>query len=110
MTSNEARQKVDACEQQIVRAYSGLKDSARAVGSRAVSSASTKTTLSTLLPLILCVIGFFFFGRSGILGVALIVLGIIFAYGLHGPAKSVQNDIENRQKNLNSTIDSNANI
>lgn len=110
MTSNEARQKVDACERQIVSAYSGLKDSARAVGSSAVSSASSKTTMSTLLPLILCVIGLFCFGGPWFLGVVLIGLGIFIAYSLHGSAKSVQNNIENGQKNLNSTIDNNTNI
>ena len=61
MTSNEARQKIDACERQIVGAYSGLKDSARQVGSSAASSASSATLMKTLLPLILCLIGLFCF-------------------------------------------------
>lgn len=110
MTSNEAKQKIDACEHQIVSAHSGLKDNARAVGSGAVSSSSSKTTTSTLLPLILCIIGLFCFGGPWFLGVLLIIGGIVIAYNTHNSAKSVQNKIENGQKNLNSTIDSNSNI
>lgn len=110
MTSNEARQKIDACERQIVGAYSGLKDSARQVGSSAASSASSATLMKTLLPLILCLIGLFYFLGPWFLGIVFIAAGIFISVKLHGPAKSVQNNIENMQKNLNSTIDNNANI
>ena len=110
MTSNEARQKIDACERQIVGAYSGLKDSARQVGSSAASSASSATLMKTLLPLILCLIGLFCFSCPWFLGIVFIAAGIFISVKLHGPAKSVQNNIENMQKNLNSTIDNNANI
>lgn len=110
MTSNEARQKVDECERQIVSAYSGLKGSARAVGFSAVSAASNKTTMSTLLPLILCIIGLLCFGGPWFFGIVLIGLGIFIAYKLHASAKRVQNSVENCQKNLNSIIDFNTNI
>lgn len=110
MTSNEAKQKVDACECQIVSTYSNLKDNARSVGVSAASSASSKTTMSTLLPLILCIIGLFCFGGPWFLGILFIIAGIVIANKLHDSAKSVQNSIENGQKNLNSTIDSNSNI
>ena len=110
MTSNEARQKIDACERQIVGAYSGLKDSARQVGSSAASSASSATFMKTLLPLILCLIGLFCFAGPWFLGIVFIAAGIFISVKLHAPAKSVQNNIENMQKNLNSTIDNNANI
>ena len=110
MTSHEARQKIDACEGQIVGAYSGLKDSARQVGSSAASSASSATLMKTLLPLILCLIGLFCFAGPWFLGIVFIAAGIFISVKLHEPAKSVQNNIENMQKNLNSTIDNNANI
>lgn len=110
MTSNEARQKIDACERQIVGAYSGLKDSARQVGSSAATSASSATLMKTLLPLILCLIGLFCFAGPWFLGIVFIAAGIFISVKLHEPAKSVQNNIENMQKNLNSTIDNNANI
>ena len=110
MTSNEARQKIDACERQIVGAYSGLKDSARQVGSSAASSASSSTLMKTVLPLILCLIGLFGFAGPWCLGSVFIAAGIFISVKLHEPAKSVQNNIENMQKNLNSTIDNNANI
>ena len=110
MTTNEARQKIDACERQIVSAYGGLKDSARNVGASAASSASSATLAKTLLPLILCLIGLFCFAGPWYLGIAFIVIGIIISYNLHGPAKTAQRSIENSQKNLNSTIDNNANI
>ena len=110
MTSNEARQKIDACERQIVGAYSGLKDSARQVGSSAASSASSATLMKTLLPLILCLIGLFCFAGPWFLGIVFIAAGIFISVKLHEPAKSVQNNIENMHKNLNSTIDNNANI
>ncbi len=112
MTSNEARQKIDACERQIVGAYSGLKDSARQVGSSAASSASSATSMKTLLPLILCLIGLFGFLDPLNLGICIsfIPAGIFISVKLHGSAKSVKNNIENMQKKLNSTIDNNANI
>ena len=110
MTSNEARQKIDACERQIVGAYSGLKDSERQVGSSAASSASSATLMKTLLPLILCLIVLFCFAGPWFLGIVFIAAGIFISVKLHEPAKSVQNNIENMQKNLNSTIDNNANI
>ena len=111
MTSNEARQKIDACERQIVGAYSGLKDSARQVGSSAASSASSAILMKTLSPLILlCLIGLFCFAGPWFLGIVFIAAGIFISVKLHGHAKSVQNNIENIQKNLNSTIDNNANI
>lgn len=110
MTSNEARQKIDACERQIVGAYSGLKDSARQVGSSAASSASSATLMKTLLPLILWLIGLFCFSGPWFLRIVFIAAGIFISVKLHGHAKSVQNNIENIQKNLNSTIDNNANI
>ena len=111
MTSNEARQKIDACERQIVGAYSGLKDSARQVGSSAASSASSATSMKTLLPLILCLIGLFDFLDPFLgIGIFFIPAGIFISVKLHGSAKSVKNNIENMQKKLNSTIDNNANI
>lgn len=110
MTSDEARQRVNECEHQIVIEYSKLKDSARVVGSSAASSASSHTMKSTLLPLILCIFGFFCFKGPWFLGVLLIGLGIFLAYRLHDDAHGRQNIIENGQKNLNSIIDNNADI
>lgn len=110
MTSNEARQKIDACERQIVGAYSGLKYSARQVGARAASSASSATLKKTLLPLILCLIGLFCFAGPWFLGIVFIAAGIFISVKLNRPAKRAQNNIKNMQKNLNSTIDNNANI
>lgn len=107
MTSNEAKQKVDACEQQIARAFFELKDSAKEVGLSAVSSASSRTTMSLLLPLILCIIGLFCLRGPWFLGIVLFIGGIVLAHKLHTSAKEIQRVIETGQKNLNSTIDNN---
>lgn len=110
MTTNEARSQIDACERQITSAYSGLKDNARLVGSSAAQAASSATLTKTLLPLILCLVGLFCFAGPWFLGILLIAGGIFLSYKLHGPAKSVQNQVVNQQRNLNSTIDNNAKI
>ena len=110
MTSNEAKQKVDECERQIVSTYNTLKDNARAVGTSAASAASSKTTANTVWPLLLCVLGFVFFAGPWFLGLVCIISGAVIAYNLHNSAQTAQNSIENGQKNLNSIIDTNANI
>lgn len=53
MTSQEAKQQVDACERKVVSAYDNMRSAARTVGTSAVSAAASKTTMSTLLPLII---------------------------------------------------------
>ena len=110
MTSNEAQLKIDECERQIVSAHSGLKENARSMGVAAAAAAAQKTTRSTLAPLLLCLVGLILFGKSWLLGAALIVGGAYIAYKMHESAQKIQNDVESRQKSLNSTIDNNSNI
>lgn len=110
MTSYEAKKKIDVCEQKIVSAHSGLKDRAQAVGTDAVSAAASKTTTSTLLSLIICVIGLFFLGGSTFLGILLIGGGIFVAFKVHESAQSTQRSIENGQRNLDTTINNNSKI
>ena len=113
MTSTEAKQKVEACEQQIVSTYGELKKTAKAVGDSAASSASSKTTVCTLIPLILCVIGIigiYSVPYRWYVGALLIVAGLFIAYKLHSYAKRIQNSIRNGQSSLNYTIDGNKDI
>ena len=110
MTANEARQQIEACENQINNSYSCLKDNARDLGSSAAQAASSATITKTLLPLILCVIGLICFAGPWFLGILLILGGIFLSYALHGPAKRVQTHVENQQRNLNATIDQNDKI
>lgn len=74
MTVNEAKQQIDVCERQIVESYSELKNNARTLGLNLARAASSKTSINTLWPLILCIIGLFVGGYiSDFLGIVLIV-------------------------------------
>lgn len=110
MTSQEAKQQVDACERKVVSAYDNMRSAARTVGTSAVSAAASKTTMSTLLPLIISVIGLLIFGSHPFWAIVLIVAGIWIAYSCHSSAKSIQNTVEGQQKTLNSTLDNNSKI
>ncbi len=111
MTSQEARQQVEACECQITDAYSNLRDAVRSVGSSATQAASSKTTTSTLMPLIISLFGLILcFASHPVWGILLIILGIVIAYNMYQSAASVLNMVENRQKNLNSILDDNSKI
>lgn len=105
MTSREARQRIDECELQVVHAYAGLKDQARNMGNVASQAASRATTLKTLLPLILCVLGLICIFRAWFLGLLMIAGGIFISYKLHGPAKEVQNRVNSMRQELNATIE-----
>ena len=110
MTINEAKQKINACEQRVNASYDKLRANARSVGSEAVKAASSATLIKTLVPLIISVIGLFFFRASAFVAVLLIVLGIVLSYLLHKSAKDKQNRIEERKKILDSTIDATPHI
>lgn len=107
MTSQEARQQLDACESQITGTYSNLRDAARSMGSSATQAASSKTTTSTLLPLIISLFGLIScFASHPVWGVILIIVGIVIAYNTHQSAASVQKSVETQVLYLNSTLDS----
>ena len=111
MTSQEARQQLDACERQITGTYSNLRDAARSMGSNAVQAASSKTTMSTIWPLIISLFGLILcFASHPVWGILLIIVGIVIAYYTYLSAASAQTTVENQQKNLNSIIDNNAKI
>ena len=110
MTSQEAKQQVDACERKVVSAYGNMRSAARTVGTSAASAASSKTTMSTLLPLIISVIGLLIFGSHPFWAIVMIIVGIWIAYSSHSSAKSIQNTVEGQQETLNSTLDNNSKI
>ena len=111
MTSQEARQQLNACESQITGTYSNLRDAARSMGSSASQAASSKTTMSTLLPLIISLFGLILcFTSHPVWGVILIIVGIVIAYNTHQSAASVQKNVEQQVGYLNNTLDSNSKI
>lgn len=111
MTSQEARQQLNACERQITGTYSNLRDAARSMGSNAVQAASSKTAMSTIRPLIISLFGLILcFASHPVWGILPIIVGIVIAYHTHQYAESAQTTVENQQKNLNSIIDNNAKI
>lgn len=112
MTSQEARQQLNACESQITGTYSNLRDAARSMGSSAAQEASSKTTMSTLLPLIISLFGLIlcFASSHPVWGVILIIVGIVIAYNTHQSAASVQKNVEQQVGYLNNTLDSNSRI
>ena len=116
MTSQEAKQQLNACESQITGTYSNLRDAARSMGSSASQAASSKTTMSTLLPLIISLFGLILCFASHpvwgviLIGVILIIVGIVIAYNTHQSAASVQKNVEQQVGYLNNTLDSNSKI
>lgn len=111
MTSQEARQQLNACESQITGTYSNLRDAARSMGSSAAQAASSQTTMSTLLPLIISLFGLIIcFVSHPVLGVLLIIVGIVIAYETHQSAASVQKNVEQQVRYLNNRLDSNSKI
>lgn len=110
MTSQEARQQLDACESQITGTYSNLRDAARNMGSSAAQAASSKTTMSTLLPLIIPLFGLFLSASHPFWGIILIIMGIVIAYNTNKLAASVQKDVEQQVRYLNNRLDSNSKI
>jgi len=111
MTSQEARQQLNACESQITGTYSNLRDAARSMGSSAAQAASSKTTMSTLWPLIISLFGLILcFASHPVWGVILIIVGIVIAYNTHQSAASVQKKVKQQVGYLNNTLDSNSRI
>lgn len=110
MTSNEAKRKVETCEDQIKSAHNELKDNARTVGSSALTAAAGRTTRRTLLPLLLCLVGLICFSGPWFLGVLLIGFGIFLAYNLHAAAKDKEKSVESGKKALEDVINQNINI
>ena len=106
MTSQEARQQLNACESQITGTYSNLRDAARSMGASASQAVSRKTTMSTLLPLIISLFGLILH----VWGVILIIVGIVIAYKTHQSAASVQKNVDQQVGYLNNTLDSNSKI
>lgn len=132
MTEQEIKQKISDCDRQISSAYNNLRSAARDVGSRgyqaaqsarssAVSEASGDKLKKTLLPLLITLFGFFMFGASWFLGLAMIIGGVVLVYNLNQKADAEKRRIEQeynnmvstaeyQQKNLNSVLDNNAKI
>lgn len=111
MTSQEARQQLNACESQITGTYSNLRDAARSMGSSTAQAASSKATMNTLLPLIISLFGLILcFASQPVWGVTLIIVGIVIAYKTHQSAASVQKEVERQVGYLNNTLDSNSRI
>lgn len=112
MTSQEARDQLDACESQIAETYSNLQKAARNVGDNALQAASGKTTANTLLPLVISLIGIiltYVYNRS-FWGTILLVVGIVISYNARGSAMSCQHMIESARDALNMTLDQNSKI
>lgn len=111
MTLQEASQQLNVCESQITGTYSNLCDAARSMGSSAAQAASSKTTMSTLLPLIISLFGLILCCASHpVWGVILIMVGIAIAYNTYQSAASVQKNVEQQVGYLNNTLDSNLKI
>ena len=111
MTSQEARQQLNACESQITGTYSNFRDTARSMGASASQAASDKTTRSTLLRLIISLIGLILcFASHPVWGVILIIVGIVIAYNTYKSAASVEKNIEQQVGYLNNMLDSNSKI
>lgn len=108
MTIQEAKQQVEDCERKVANAYNNMYCAARKVGTSAVSVAERNTTICTLVPfVIISVIGLLLFAAHPIFFVGVICVGVWVSKSSYSNAKSVQDQIENQQKILNSTLHNN---
>lgn len=111
MTSRQARQQVDACEDRIVRTYSNLIDAARGLGTSAVQAAASKTIGNTFAPLLISAFGLILWvAEHPVWGFLLIAAGITFAYNMHVSAAGIEKKIESQRTSLFSTIENNSRI
>ena len=108
MTSKQAQEQIEKCEQQIISAYSSFHNEVRILGERASKSAYNSTSNKTLLVLsIPMIIGFIWFVSNWFLGLVCIIGGIIATYYVHDSGKASIDRVVNLQKNLNSQLDNN---
>ena len=110
MTAQQAQSEINKCEQDIIRAHSSLCSAARSVGANAKECADGSKTKETLLPLIITLLGIFFFSTAWFIALCMIIGGIAMAYNSNQSANSVVNEVESAQRRLNSTIDDNSKI
>lgn len=111
MTSEEARQRLDVCENQITGAYSNLHSAARNTGLSAVQAAAAKTRRNTLLALLISLFGLILcFASHPVYGILLIIAGIAAAYYAYQLSSDVQREVEKRHQNLESVINNNTKI
>ena len=111
MTLQEARQQLDACENQITDIYSNLQNVAKSMGSDATQAASRKTTISTLWPLIISLAG------TNLLVTAHLLLGLdlkgallVVAYNTRQSAVQVQKNVEGHVGEFYGTLNRNSKI
>ena len=111
MTSQEARQQLNVCESKITGTHSSLCNTARSIGASAAQTAASKTTINTLLPLIISLLGLILcIASHPIWGIIVIIVGIIIAYNTHKSAATVQRNIETQVGYLNNALNSNSKI
>lgn len=130
MTTDEAKQNVNACEREIKSAYDQLVSNARDIASSGynaavderkniISEANRSTTIATLLSLTISVFGILLciFGFYG-MGVICIIAGSIVAYNVYKKcadnaqekkkaADNIFNNVSNKETQLKSSINSN---
>ena len=105
MTSEEARQQLDECENQITSAYSNLQNTARNMGVNTVQAARKETAMSAVFPLFTFLFGIVLcFTSLRLLGIFLILGGVYAAYNASTTAMSVQNKVEHAVSNLSKSL------
>ncbi len=132
MTSQEARQQIEKCEDQIRDAYYNLRIAAKNVGTRGyqtvsdrrkkiLSDASDKMKKGTRFPLLLLLSGFIFCLVSPLLGIFCIFGGVILVViywndGIKDEEKIEKqtelelNQVSAQKGNLNTIVDNNPQI
>ena len=104
MTVEEALRNVEACEAQVRGSYAELRENVRRAGANAVETASCEKIKRTVVPLLLCVIGLFLLSGPWFLGILLIAGGAYLSYRLHGPARTLQNEIGELEQALDAAV------
>lgn len=111
MTSQEARQQLDVCENQIENAYSNLQNTARSMGANTVQAARKETAMGVIFPLFAILLGFILILASlRFVGIVLILLGVYATYKADQTASSVQNKVVNAVSDLNDSLNRNSKI
>jgi len=110
LTVEEARSNVEFSEDLVASAYRELKQNVKRVGESAADASAFELKKRTFAPLLISLIGIFLLFGLWYLGLPLIAGGIYLAYRLRGPAKALDDDVKELQKELNEAIAKNNNI
>ena len=111
MTTREAEQAINSCEDQIVQEYDRAIGAAKNVALSAEQAERKSRMTKTLMTLIVSLLGLFLFlAEHPVLGAAVVIGGFVLAYKVYDSATGSVKRVESAANNLRSSLDRNSKI